>query len=123
MSGQPGPEATPHTRNRRHDENVTAILDLLVEMYPKTFSTYEGRRRPLKIGIREDLNKALDGAITEVELQKALACYTSNRVYRARLRQGAVRYDLNGEPAGTVSAEHAIGDARGASLELERTKQ
>jgi ProP effector len=64
-------------------------------------------RRPLKIGIHNDLRTALGGALTDAELSRALRVYVSKRVYRNKLVTEAVRIDLNGEPAGTVSAEHA----------------
>ena len=103
-------EPTPQVCKRRHDPTVEAVIDLLAELYPMAFSMYEGRRKPLKIGIRDDLNKVLDGAVTEIGLKQALRCYCQNKVYRSRLRQGAVRIDLQGEPVGIVSAEHATGD-------------
>jgi sRNA-binding protein len=43
---------------------LDAVIALLAEVYPKTFSI-EAKRRPLKIGIRESLQAALDGALTE----------------------------------------------------------
>jgi sRNA-binding protein len=83
---------------------------LLTELYPSTFSLYEGRRHPLKIGIHHDLLAALGGAVTAAELKQALQCYTLNKVYRARLQEGAIRLDLDGKKSGVVAAEHAVGD-------------
>jgi ProP effector len=85
-----------------------AALTLLCELFPRAFVRYERRRRPLKVGIHEDLRVALDGALTDVELRHALRVYCTNVVYRSRLVAGATRVDLNGEPAGTVSEEHAL---------------
>lgn len=104
------PSDSEASAKRRHDPTVTAVLDLLVEMYPKAFSKYEGRRRPLKVGVHHDLLAALGGAVTADELHKALGCYTSNKVYRGRLREGAARYDLDGAPCGVVTADQAVGD-------------
>jgi hypothetical protein len=97
---------------RRMEPAVEAALALLCELFPKTFVRHEARRRPLKIGIRDDLRAALDGAITDAELRRALQVYCSNKVYRSRLSAGATRIDLNGQPAGTVSAEHALAPAK-----------
>jgi sRNA-binding protein len=89
---------------------VAAVLELLVETWPKCFAIYEKRRRPLKIGIHLDILAALDGAVTPAELSRALRMYTANAVYRSRLRAGAVRIGLDGMPAGEVTAAQATTD-------------
>jgi ProP effector len=93
---------------RRIDPSVDAVLDLLCELFPKAFVRHEARRRPLKIGIRDDLLAALDGAVTPAELSRALGFYCGNKVYRSRLHVGATRIDLSGQPSGIVSQEHAV---------------
>jgi ProP effector len=94
---------------RAPDPTVEAVLTLLCETFPKAFARYEARRRPLKINIHHGLQVALNGAITDTELRRALRAYCSNKMYRARLITGATRIDLDGNPSGSVSAEHAIG--------------
>jgi ProP effector len=89
------------------DPVAMAVLDLLCEQFPKAFVRYEARRRPLKIGIHLDLMGVLDGAVSAAELKRALRIYTNNKVYRSKLRAGAQRFDLAGQAAGIVSAEHA----------------
>lgn len=85
------------------DPEIAACIGLLAETFPKCFVVYEARRRPLKVGIHNDILTVLDGAVTAAELSRALGKYTTNAVYRSRLRVGAIRIDLNGEPAGTVT--------------------
>jgi ProP effector len=80
-------------------------IELLAERFPKTFFVYENHRRPLKIGIRQDL-VAL-GILSRTAIKAALRAYCSNRVYRSRLLAGAVRIGLNGESAGTVTEAQA----------------
>jgi sRNA-binding protein len=92
---------TPHP----HNGNIAAVLELLAETWPAAFSIYEARRRPLKIGIRDEILAALDGAVTPAELGLALRCYVSNRVYRSRLVADAVRIGLDGEPTGIVTVD------------------
>ena len=87
------------------DPEIEACIGLLAEAFPKCFVVYEARRRPLKVGIHNDIMAALDGAVTAAELSRALGKYTNNKVYRTRLRVGAMRIDLNGEAAGTVAAD------------------
>jgi sRNA-binding protein len=91
----------------RRDPAIGAVLELLVEMFPKCFALFEQHRRPLKINIHSDILALLDGAVTGQELYRALSIYTGNRVYRRRLIAGAVRIDLNGQPAGVVTPEQA----------------
>src|SRR5262245_20561799 len=88
-------------------EAVAAAIMLLAELFPRCFSIFEGRRCPLKLGIHLDLLTALDGAIMLAELHNALGAYCSNPVYLSALRKGVSRLDLNGEPAGTVTADEA----------------
>jgi sRNA-binding protein len=85
-------------------------IGLLAELYPKTFSVHEGKKRPLQLGISDELQAALDGAVTPKELSAALRRYVSNRAYLAGLRHGAYRIGLNGTPQGIVAKdeeEHA----------------
>ena len=90
---------------RLPDPAISAVLELLTETYPKCFALFERRRRPLKIGIHEDILVALAGAVTPEELSAALRVYVTNGVYRSRLIAGATRIDLAGEPAGVVTPE------------------
>jgi sRNA-binding protein len=92
---------------KRPEPAVEAVLTLLCELFPKAFARYEARRRPLKIGIYDDLITALDGAVTVAELSAALRVYCTNRVYRNRLIAGAPRFDLAGNVCGEVSPEQA----------------
>ena len=91
--------------SRHHNQAATAAITLLAEAFPKCFSVYEGRRRPLKLKIHLDIQAALDGAITPAELSRALGIYCSNQVYLGHTRNGAWRLDLDGKPAGTVTAD------------------
>jgi sRNA-binding protein len=82
---------------------VAAVIALLAERWPCTFSIQEKRRRPLKIGIHVEILSALDGAVTRAELSRALGCYVANGAYLSRLREGAARIGLDGAAAGEVT--------------------
>jgi ProP effector len=84
---------------------IVAVIGSLAEEWPCCFSIPESRRRPLKLGIREDVLAALDGAIPAGKVSAALRWYVSSPEYQRRLVHGAWRVDLNGRPAGTVSQE------------------
>ena len=88
-----------------HNQAVTAAIALLAERWPQCFSVWEARRRPLKLKIHLDIQAALDGAITPAELGNALGMYCSNLVYLSHTRTGAWRLDLDGKPAGVVTAD------------------
>ena len=90
-----------------------AAIALLAETWPLCFAMYEVRRRPLKIGIRDDILAALNGAVTVDELSAALRRYTGNRHYLRALAfpAGAARVDLDGNPCGEVTKEQAAGAA------------
>src|SRR5262249_40240913 len=90
--------------NKLRNTTVAAVIALLAETFPKCFSVYEGRRRPLKLKIHLDIQVALDGAITPAELHKALGVYCSNPAYLEHTRTGAWRLDLDDNPAGVVTA-------------------
>jgi ProP effector len=49
----------------------------------------------------------LAGAITPDELHRALGYYTNNAGYLLACKEGAARYGLDGNPAGSVSADEA----------------
>ena len=91
----------------KHNPAVEATIRLLTERWPLAFSVFEGRRRPLKIGIHLDILAALDGTVTPDALSLALKVYVSNKVYRSRLVTGAVRIGLDGAPAGVVTEKEA----------------
>jgi ProP effector len=85
--------------------DARAAIALLAKLFPKAFAVHEARRRPLKVGIAADLVAAVAGAIKPHELALALAHYCNNRVYLVRLRAGAGRIVLDGNPCGVVTIE------------------
>ena len=91
-------------------QRLTAALDLigvLAERFPACFAVNPSYRRPLKLGIHLDILAQLSDTIAPRDLSAALRIYVSNVKYLKALVAGADRVDLNGMPAGTVTAEHA----------------
>lgn len=72
----------------------------LAEAYPACFDWEHPR--PLKIGVHKDL---VDAGHPKKLVKRALAAYCTRFRYRKALRVGAVRVDLNGQPAGAVTEE------------------
>ena len=98
---------TPEER-QKHE----AAIRTLAERWPKCFAVDEKRRRPLKIGIAEEVRALLP----DVNVSAALAYYAHNANYLKALVAGAVRIGLDGEPAGTVT----VAQEAHARLELAR---
>jgi ProP effector len=82
-----------------------ALIAVLAAKFPKCFAVPDTRRRPLKVGIDADLLAALSGTIPRTDLVRALAMYCSSHGYLERVLNGAWRIDLQGNPAGVVTAE------------------
>lgn len=93
-------------KKRKYAEAVAGIA-LLQDVFPKAFFLPERKRLPLKTGIRDDVAAAGFSAATPAELAAALRVYTHKVDYLDRLRPGAVRIGLDGEPAGVVTADEA----------------
>ena len=92
--------------SRKRKAAVLATVTLLAERFPAAFSTFEGQRRPLKIGIAVDICEAVP-EINKEHLQWALARYCMSPGYLRSLTSGAVRVGLAGDAAGTVTDEAA----------------
>jgi len=107
-----------------NDQRLTAALELigiLAERFPAAFAIKPYHRRPLKLGIHVDILAQLGDMTSPRDLSTALRIYVGNIGYLKALVAGADRIDLNGMPAGTVTAEHA--DIAKAQYERQREKR
>ena len=95
-----------------------ATIRALAERWPKCFAVSEKQRRPLKIGIGDEVRALL----TDAEVSAALAFYTGSTSYLKALVAGAVRIGLDGEPAGVVTADQE-GDAQRRLAAKQRPKR
>ena len=104
---QSGVQTTDAQVNSQKLTNTKDIIAYLVEKFPLCF-ILEGEAKPLKIGLFQDLAEALqdDERVSKTQLRQALRQYTSNWRYLHGCREGAVRVDLQGNPAGVLEAEH-----------------
>ena len=78
------------------------LIAKLIDQFPSAFSM---NPQPLKIGIGNDIAKALDIDPRSVAL--ALGYYCNLSAYLSACRKGATRVDLDGNPAGTVTERDA----------------
>ena len=104
---QSGVQTTGAQVNSQKLTNTKDIIAYLAEKFPLCF-ILEGEAKPLKIGLFQDLARALedDERVSKTQLRQALRQYTSNWRYLHGCREGAVRVDLQGNPAGVLEAEH-----------------
>lgn len=83
-----------------------ADIAVLAERWPSAFAVFEQRRRPLKIGVDDDIA----AAAPDLDMKRiglALRVYVYALPYQRRLRAGIRRIDLDGMPCGHVSEEEA----------------
>lgn len=86
-------------------------VELLKVYFPDGFKTGI-EIKPLKKGIKQDLVKRLstiENIVTEDKacMVKSLAYYVNTTAYHRSVVEGVMRIDLDGNPAGVVSAEEA----------------
>src|SRR6478735_1338913 len=98
-------------------QDIDTALALLTEAFPQTFVLERYRpHRPLKVGIAADI-PARCPAVERRVLSAALSAYARRVMYLRALVAGAARVDLDGNPAGEVTA----GDAEYAAAKLAET--
>jgi sRNA-binding protein len=96
------------SHNRRRAAEVRRIL---TERFPLAFMPKGASKPPLKVGTYGDVRVAAPD-LTSKDVRLALNDYTGGATYLRNVIVGAVRIDLNGESAGTVTedqAAHAAG--------------
>lgn len=86
-------------------------VELLRVYFPAAFKEMNAVQ-PLKKGIKEDLIRRLstiENIVTEDKacMVKSLSYYVNTVFYHKTVVTGATRIDLDGQPAGTVTAEEA----------------
>ena len=98
-------------------QDIDAALARLAEAFPQTFVLEKYRPHwPLKVGIAADI-PARCPAVERRVLSVALSAYARRVMYLKGLVAGATRVDLDGNPAGEVTAR----DAEYAAAKLAET--
>ena len=88
----------------------------LKQLFPALFT---GMAKPLKLRIQADIQARAPGLFTKQLLSVVLRRYTGSHSYLVALTQATQRFDLDGAPAGELSAEHK--QAAMDELTLRRT--
>ena len=93
-------------KRRKWRLEAKATRTLLAERFPRCFAPKGEPKRPLKLGIHNDLRAAAPD-ISRRLIRIALEDYTTGNSYLRSMDAGAARLDLEGWPAGEVSITHA----------------
>jgi ProP effector len=110
----PPPPAAP----AKPVDPVVHTIGKLQKRFPLAFPKNPAPKKPLKIGIFEDLMKhAEELQLSERELRAAIKVWCRGNRYWTSLSEGAARVDLTGTAAGEVTSADA---ARAVYLENNR---
>ncbi len=98
-SGKPKAAATP---------KLPPFLEVLVKQFPLAFNLND--RKPLKIGIAQDISAALvgDSSFSNNALKKTLRYYVMGKGYLLAMVNSTDRIDLEGNVAGEISPEDKL---------------
>ena len=91
---------------KKHAEKRQQARQLLTCLWPKAFDF--DAPRPLKVGITDDMLAAAKERNIPLQLSDIRTClriFTMRTRYQKSLVKGGDRFDLNGEPCGTVTPE------------------
>ncbi|MFQ6403240.1 ProQ/FinO family protein [Methylophilus sp. 'Pure River'] len=87
---------------------VVLIIGKLQKLFPKTFPKNPNPKVPLKVGILDDLYaRSEEIGISKEDIQLAIKTWCKSSRYWNASKEGAVRVDLDGNPAGVVEAKGA----------------
>lgn len=114
LSQDSKPDAT-NLKNKSNKHNhaqpvdpVVLVISRLQNLFPIAFPKKPAPKVPLKVGILTDLEaKSEEIGLSKEELRLAIKTWCKSPRYWSVVRVGAVRYDLNGMPAGEVEPNGA----------------
>lgn len=104
-------EPAPNRPKPKWLEYAQYGVELLRVYFPQAFKEMQAVQ-PLKKGIKEDLIRRLstiENIVTEDKacMVKSLSYYVNTAFYHRSVKEGVIRIDLDGQPAGAVTAEEA----------------
>jgi sRNA-binding protein len=111
-------KATIENDQKKVATKYQITLKTLSDKFPKVFIKDEVRI--LKVGIYKDIKKATD--LKSAEINKFLYEYCNSEAYKEAHMEGTPRYDLNGNIAGTVTAEEAYKKTQPKNSNINRNQ-
>ncbi len=112
------PAATPAATTAGVPATLTA-QQCAAELKQRFPALFGGRILPLKLRIQADIQQRAPGVFSKPALSAFFRRYTGARAYLQALVRSPQRFDLDGAPAGELSAEHR----QAAADELARRQQ
>jgi ProP effector len=111
----------PTKRKARYDAGTAVLLAARLR-FPNAIARLDKKiRRPLKVGIHADLIAAMPEVPADL-IELAFGIYTTCIAYHAGCTEDAERLDLDGQAAGTVTADEAA-HAKAALEKIEARKR
>jgi ProP effector len=83
--------------------NPAECAQQLKQLFPALFG---GAVKPLKLRIQVDIQERAPGRFSKQALSAFFRRHTGSTSYLIAVSKGAHRFDLDGQPAGEISAEH-----------------
>ncbi|MFN9045903.1 MAG: ProQ/FINO family protein, partial [Betaproteobacteria bacterium] len=100
----------------RAEPTLADTARLLAEQFPALFGP--GVVKPVKLRIQADIQQRAPGVFTKKALSLFLHRHTTGSAYLRALVAAETRFDLDGQPAGEIAAEHK----EAARVEVERRR-
>jgi len=72
-------------------------------LFPALFT---GKPKPVKLRVQADIQERAPGKFSKAQLSAFLRRHTGSTGYLIAVSKGSHRFDLDGQPAGEISAEH-----------------
>ncbi|PZP32478.1 MAG: prop effector ProQ [Roseateles depolymerans] len=102
-------------------------VDVAAELKQLFPGLFVGRPKPVKLRIQSDIQERAPGKFSKAQLSAFLRRHTGGTGYLIALTQAKTRFDLDGNPAGEISAEHLAAAkeelARRRGVQQERQQQ
>lgn len=108
--------AAPKTEPARPEPTLAQTAAELATLFPALFAP--GAFKPIKLRVQVDIQQRAPGRFTRRQLSVFLHRHTTSTAYLRQLAAVPQRFDLDGQPAGEVAAEHR--DAAAAEVERRR---
>jgi len=117
MSESPATPETPAAVEPVRDAQAAGAL--LKQLFPVLFN---GPAKPIQLKVQQAIEARAPGRFTRKALSGFLARHTASTSYLLALTKSEHRYDLDGQPAGELSAEHREAAKKLLAERRERVK-
>ncbi len=98
--------AEPAEQSVEPSAEPTTSVDVAAELKRLFPALFAGRPKPVKLRIQADIQERAPGQFSKAQLSAFLRRHTGGTGYLIALTQAKTRFDLDGNPAGEISAEH-----------------